>query len=229
MTSHYKREHLSRNENGRDFVCGDIHGHFSKLKQALVEAGFNARVDRLFMVGDLIDRGPESNQVLEWLDRPWFHSVRGNHEQMAIDWYDGKYRNAENYLANGGAWFLALTREEQQPYADAFRSLPYVMDVQTERGTCVIVHAELPYTTYSDFQHQMVHDPLKNRTLLIDQILWSRRRYDQKDETIVRDVEFVIVGHTPVEEITKLGNHLYIDTGCWRKTLEPRPVVLVQL
>ena len=36
----------------------------------------------LFAAGDLVDRGPYSPRVLEWLEHPWFASVRGNHEQL---------------------------------------------------------------------------------------------------------------------------------------------------
>jgi len=39
-------------------------------------------VDQLFSVGDLVDRGPESHRVLEWLARPWFFAICGNHDFM---------------------------------------------------------------------------------------------------------------------------------------------------
>ncbi|WP_242621095.1 hypothetical protein [Aeromonas salmonicida] len=44
------------------------------------QAGFDPARDRLFSVGDLTDRGPDCTQVLEWLARPWFHPVCGNHD-----------------------------------------------------------------------------------------------------------------------------------------------------
>ena len=74
------------NPNGRDFVVGDIHGCWSKLTDDLKQLNFNFDTDRLFCTGDLVDRGPESHLALEWLAYPWFHSVRGNHEDMAIGW-----------------------------------------------------------------------------------------------------------------------------------------------
>ena len=45
---------FERNDLGRDFAVGDIHGHFSRLQKKLDEIGFNQDVDRLFSVGDLI-------------------------------------------------------------------------------------------------------------------------------------------------------------------------------
>lgn len=76
---------FNRNPQGRDFVVGDLHGHFSALELMLVQINFNPKRDRVFAVGDLIDRGPESWRVVEFLNYPWFNSVLGNHEQMLID------------------------------------------------------------------------------------------------------------------------------------------------
>src|SRR3546814_4769251 len=77
------------NKKGRDFVVGDIHGHFKLLTAALNNLDFNPELDRIFSVGDLIDRGPDSIDILKWLEKPWFHAVRGNHEQMLIDCISG--------------------------------------------------------------------------------------------------------------------------------------------
>ena len=97
---------FERNDLGRDFAVGDIHGHFSQLQKKLDEIGFNQDVDRLFSVGDLVDRGPECELSLEWIDRPWFHPVRGNHDD-----YVCRYDTCDisNWIQNGGIWFSALT------------------------------------------------------------------------------------------------------------------------
>ena len=63
---------------------GDIHGHFSRLEATLAMRRFNPAQDRLFSVGDLVDRGQESPQVLDWLKRPWFFAVCGNHDDYAV-------------------------------------------------------------------------------------------------------------------------------------------------
>ena len=72
---------------GRDFVVGDIHGAFDILMKALEAVGFNPKTDRLFSVGDLVDRGNYSQLALEFLSEPWVFAVRGNHEQMLLDMY----------------------------------------------------------------------------------------------------------------------------------------------
>jgi predicted phosphodiesterase len=53
-------QRLSENLNGNDYVVGDIHGTFWKLEALLKEIGFNYDKDRLFSVGDMIDRGPDA-------------------------------------------------------------------------------------------------------------------------------------------------------------------------
>ena len=68
---------IPRNERGRDFAVGDVHGHFSRLQEGLDRLGFDPARDRLFSVGDLVDRGPENEAALEWLAQPWFHAVQG--------------------------------------------------------------------------------------------------------------------------------------------------------
>ena len=51
---------ISRNAKGKDFIVGDIHGHYDLLMEGLERISFCKQNDRLFSVGDLIDRGPES-------------------------------------------------------------------------------------------------------------------------------------------------------------------------
>jgi len=71
---------------GRDFVIGDIHGRPDLLQQVLDKLGAN---DRLFMVGDLIDKGPDSLGVIQLVNDPKYKDkvfvIRGNHEQLCLD------------------------------------------------------------------------------------------------------------------------------------------------
>ena len=52
---------FAQNTVGRDFAVGDIHGCFTELQRGLEAIGFDPSTDRLFSVGDLVDRGPESH------------------------------------------------------------------------------------------------------------------------------------------------------------------------
>ena len=51
---------VERNQHGRDFVLGDLHGNYSYLKKLLQKVGFHQETDRLFLVGDLMDRKVKS-------------------------------------------------------------------------------------------------------------------------------------------------------------------------
>ena len=78
--------HGPNDTGGRDLVVGDIHGYFDTLEHALDRLKFNPAADRLFAVGDLIDRGPQSAAALEWLVADRIAAVRGNHDQGMVDW-----------------------------------------------------------------------------------------------------------------------------------------------
>ena len=140
-------QRFAANPVGRDLAVGDIHGHFARLQIALEAAAFNPTIDRLFSVGDLVDRGPQTLDVDQWLLRkPWFHAARGNHEQMTIDSHAAGRTSAERglHFANGGAWFYSLSGVEQAYYAAILADLPLVMEVETTQGLIGIVHADIP-------------------------------------------------------------------------------------
>ena len=75
---------LPVNDRGRDFCIGDLHGCRQMLDQLLTAVDFDPQRDRLFSVGDLIHRGPESAACLCLAEQPWFFPVMGNHEAMQI-------------------------------------------------------------------------------------------------------------------------------------------------
>lgn len=201
--------HFPLNEAGRDFVVGDVHGCFTKLQAALDGMGFDPAADRLFSVGDLVDRGPESELALEWLDRPWFHAVRGNHEQMAIDHCAG-LSDASMYAYNGGAWMIGKTKVEARQYADAFAALPIAIEVDTKDGMIGIVHADCPVIDWADMRGAL-EGP--NGEAFAQACIWSRDRISNGRSDAITGVAAVVVGHTPVQKPVALGNVHYIDTG----------------
>ena len=71
---------MDSNTKGNDYVIGDVHGCDSLLQQIKLEPN-----DRLFIVGDLIDRGPNSLNVINIVkNNPAMLTVRGNHEDMCL-------------------------------------------------------------------------------------------------------------------------------------------------
>jgi len=75
-------------EGSNVWVIGDVHGHFSTLK-ALIKRLSPSENDAIVMLGDLIDRGPTSADIVNYVRRTAnVHSIRGNHEQMMIEGFD---------------------------------------------------------------------------------------------------------------------------------------------
>lgn len=208
---------FAANTAGRDFAVGDIHGHFTRLQTALDKAGFEPSVDRLFSVGDLIDRGPESLDVDEWLLRkPWFHAVRGNHEQMAIDSHAAGRVSDEcsMHFINGGAWFYGLSSIEQDCYASILRDLPLVIEVETAHGLIGIVHADVPRGSWGEMISALSGSAFEANHVAA-KLQWSRKRITEEDQSGVDGVRAVIVGHTPLRQPAVLGNVYHIDTAGW--------------
>lgn len=201
------------NTSGRDFAVGDIHGHFTKLQQALDAVGFNSEVDRLFSVGDLVDRGPECEDVIKWLNKPWFHPVRGNHDD-----YVCRYDTCDigNWLFNGGSWFVGLPSLEQANYACLFNELPIAIEVEVPAGMIGIVHADCPFPSWQQLVRELEQPESDKRLKLVkNTCMWSRSRVEQRDTGIIDGVGAVVVGHTPLRKPAVLGNVIHIDTGGW--------------
>lgn len=204
---------VPRNESGRDFAVGDVHGHFSRLQQALDELGFDPLCDRLFSVGDLVDRGPESEAALDWLARPWFHAVQGNHEDYAIRHVRTGEVDVMNWRGYGGGWFLDLPAERQQVFAEAFTKLPIAIEVETSAGAVGLLHADCPVLFWPRLESAL-QDRYKRTSAACQ---WSRDRLRQMDRTGILGVRAVVAGHTPVESPLALGNVYHIDTEGWNE------------
>ena len=86
MTQIPKIIRLPENRSGRDFILGDLHGTTILLRALMEHVVFDPGKDRLFSVGDLIDKGKDSPGGLALLRQPWFHAVKGNHEEMMLDY-----------------------------------------------------------------------------------------------------------------------------------------------
>ena len=207
-------QRFDRNSHGRDFVVSDIHGCFDQLRQALEDADFIPEADRLFSVGDLIDRGPQSEETLEWLNKPWFHVCIGNHEDMALQsLYNGGVLLSW-VLLNGGEWWLTLNEETRMKYISAFRQLPLAMEIETTHGRVGIVHADIP----EDLTWQAFLDVLESGDSAVREIaLWGRKRALGLVRDPVEGIDQVVCGHTITSDckIHTYANVWFIDTGAF--------------
>lgn len=200
---------IEENKNGLDFVVGDIHGMHDMFMHELDIVNFDTEKDRVFSVGDLIDRGPDSKKCLELLYHSWFFSVLGNHEDLLIKGND----SIEHYvchLQNGGEWIKALHKSE----LDALiyltkKEMPVHMTIDCGSGiTLGICHAEPPTNDWADVENKRFHE----------QAMWSRCKIEMRDYEVelitVKNITATVHGHTPCfNGIQKVGNSYFIDTG----------------
>jgi len=184
------------------YAISDIHGCAATLSYALDAIGFNHK-DELFLLGDYIDRGADSIGVLKkiWqLEADGYQviSLRGNHEQMLLNYLAGKRRRYE--------W--APKRVDQEAVQAWMNDLPYYH----ETPGYLLVHAGL------NFQYP---NPLADRK----EMLWIRNWYGDLDKEWLGD-RIIVHGHTPaaVEDIQRsifyMSNtqRVCIDSGCaWDK------------
>lgn len=84
-------------------VIGDIHGRADLLDNLLSALNKDHPDHRKVFVGDYVDRGPESQAVLDRLrSLPDAICLRGNHEEMLLDFLDNPSDHAQRWLHNGG-------------------------------------------------------------------------------------------------------------------------------
>lgn len=207
---------FSANLDGRDFAVGDVHGCFTELQRALDYIGFDPAKDRLFSTGDLVNRGPESAQVLDWLRKPWFHAVCGNHEEMDLKAIRGTPVPGVNHLAHGGTWLNDVSDCVRSALADAFASLPVAIEVETRSGQVGIVHADCPFDDWKAFRAAL-EAPSRESDAVVKGCLWSAHRYMMRYASDIRNVHAVVHGHTTTPTMKVYGNVFYIDTGGWTK------------
>lgn len=203
------------NECGRDFVIGDVHGVFDRVWEAMKAVRFNPNVDRLFAVGDLIDRGPGSHRCVKFLQLPYVFSVMGNHEYDLISLYENgpPDESVLRFLTrlNGLSWWMTLLANERERILDALRPLPLVIEIETRRGLVGIIHGEVPIgMDWRSFVARIdAGDP---------SAVWSclkgRERVKQSNTSPVPGVGRIFSGHTPqYDGVLRLGNVFIVDCG----------------
>jgi serine/threonine protein phosphatase 1 len=208
----------------RYYVIGDIHGRLD-LYAAVIAAiedeiarapGFDHRV---VLLGDLVDRGPDSAGVVE-RTRTWQQSrnvrvLAGNHEEMFL----AAFRKPEalrHFIKHGGhetllSYGFTLRQLAQMPLEDLFEALPQMVSEETRdyiasfemmirAGDYVFVHAGI--------------DPARplaeqNRS----DLLWIRERFLSHEGPLEK---VVVHGHTIFDRVMDCGNRIGIDTGAFR-------------
>ena len=197
---------------GRDWVVGDVHGCFDTLRQALLAIDFEPARDRLFSVGDLIDRGPNSIEALDWLEGECFEAViMGNHEaEMVRMLQTGEILSpAKPYQQ----WMWNIDRPDLFRWHRALRPLPLAVTVETgAAGRVGIVHCSPWRDSWS-----ATLDALEKRNIVaINMVLLG---IDDREKRVgptgnqVAGIDRVIAGHDARNEVERRANMWCIDTG----------------
>lgn len=207
---------LAVNLQGRDFVVGDLHGSLTQLEDALLALEFDPKQDRLLSVGDLVDRGPSSQMLIEWLDLPWFYACVGNHEAVLLDYVTTEDNDlAKRWCRFGGNWFFGLNRKEQLSIAEKIKQrCSFAIEVVTadEQVLLGVVHADVPgEMSWQTFCAEISHNP----DVQYD-ALWSRARGRGEINHPIEGVEQVVCGHEIVSAAHQQGNVWMLDTGAYR-------------
>ncbi|MGN7410846.1 metallophosphoesterase [Sporosarcina sp. SAFN-010] len=188
----------------RTLVISDIHGELDMLTALLEKAAYNSTTDRLFLLGDYIDRGPDSKATLDKvmeLVKGGAIALKGNHEDMMVkSLIDGNERIWRNWTGrNGGdatlqsygfepeSFLFSDDQEFQKPHLysnhlnrhlEFIRNLPYYI----EEDDTIFIHAGVKPGVPLDET-----DPYE--------LIWIRDEF----HTNYKGPKTVIFGHTPTK------------------------------
>ena len=208
------------------YVISDLHGRFDRYQQMLEVIEFTLD-DTLYVLGDVIDRGPDGIKILQdMMFRPNVFPFLGNHEFTAaicLPWLmqevtdqslnalDGTQIAAlSEWIANGGGVTLRslkeLATEEREEVLEYFREMELFAEVETNDQSFVLTHSGL-----SNFSPDR---PLSDYNL--EDFLFCRPGMD----TVYFPDKFLIFGHTPTrylsgqDKILRQKTWIDIDCGC---------------
>lgn len=177
-------------------VIGDCHGEYDLLMKLFEKLPH----DNVCFVGDLIDRGLKSKEVVDFVKKNNYNCVMGNHEDFAIQTYDDNldkdFITYQMWMQNGGYSTLESYKDDMDlffEHREWFKTLPlfYWIDDKT-----VVSHSYyLPYIGQEEDEY------------FSDNVLWGRT-YIFIEEDILN-----IVGHSIVKYVSYYKNYVNIDTG----------------
>lgn len=210
----------------RVYAIGDIHGRLDLLDRLLAMAVQDAGISPagllsagFIFLGDYIDRGPASRQVIDRLiegrDAAGWICLKGNHEAMLLEALDGQ-RDFDVWLANGGvetlfSYGIVARQHLTAGGADALRAamieaippehIAFLRDLPTshELGGYFFCHAGVRPGV-----------PLERQT--DDDLIWIR---DVFIDSTAHHGRRVVHGHTPVMTSEILPNRINVDTGAY--------------
>ncbi len=190
---------------GRLIAIGDIHGCYQEFSDLIAKLELQ-NDDQLILLGDLLNRGPDSRKVIELAREHRAISLLGNHELRLLNYRRTK---DENYFKAEDAEALEKLQPDDWAYLEAMPLTHSLEELQT-----VLVHGGfLPNEPWQKQPAQVV-----TRIQVIDREGRPRKRAECENCPPWADLwngpPFVVYGHTPRREIYKLKWSVGIDTGC---------------
>jgi serine/threonine protein phosphatase 1 len=190
---------------GKIFAVGDIHGSFDRLQELMQKIPIDFACDTLVFIGDYIDRGPASVEVVDYLIDlkkrvPEIIFLKGNHEDMLEKYMDGTDRFT--YLLNGGqntldSYLSRSLESELYPIPPDHMEFFKALRLYYETEAYIFVHAGLRPKV-----------PLASQES--EDLLWIRDKFIYSKYNFGKTVVF---GHTPLEKPLVESNKIGIDTG----------------
>lgn len=215
-----------RGERGPFDVVGDVHGCRAELEELLAKLGYQQSGEmgarrlrhpqgrRLVLVGDLVDRGPDSvgvlKLVMDWVRAGDAFWVPGNHDDKLRRFLAG--RNVK--VAHGLETTVAELESEDAAFKtelEAFiKDLPPYLEL--DGGKLAVTHAGLKANMIGRFNGEIFSFCLYGETTGEIDDFGMPVRHNWAGEY---DGEALVVyGHTPIPEPLWQGNTLNVDTGC---------------
>ena len=211
----------------RHYAIGDVHGHLDKLQSAMaLIAADRAHVDDptapVVQIGDLVDRGPDSKGVIEFMieglirGEPWV-TLLGNHDRQMLWWLENPDRHDPNMKPDyhwlhdriGGRTTLASYGVDTT--APVSEMLSQARDVIPD-DHIDFLHAMPNYYHRGDvfFAHAGVRPGVSLETKIEDDLIWIRGDFHDAEDD---HGALIVHGHTPVDAATHYGNRINIDSG----------------
>jgi serine/threonine protein phosphatase 1 len=201
----------------RIYAIGDIHGCLDQLRElhAQIAVDLAARpVDQALLVhlGDYIDRGPDSAGVIEYLSTgagsrlPPMVNLLGNHEEMLLTALNGRFADAQLWMANGGVAALESWRVPPRTDPKAWPKFIPAAHLTFLRALA-LSHAAGAYI----FVHAGLRPGVKLSRQTRQDMLWIREPFLSSVEELPA---IVVHGHTPEDHHPVVrANRIGLDTG----------------
>ena len=215
-----------RDEQGPFDIIGDIHGCFAELSHLLQQLGYSVGQDdqgfyathpqgrKLVFVGDLVDRGPQSPQVLQLVMRlvkaGQALCVLGNHEAKLLKWLQGR----DIKIAHG----LAQTIEQLTPTSDAFKAEVteflngLISHYWLDNGKLAVAHAGIKENMLARASGAIKAFCMYGDTTGETDEFGLPVRYPWAMD--YRGNTMIVYGHTPTPKAEWLNKTICLDTGC---------------